>query len=101
MSYVGQVVEVTTFALQPGVSVEDFLKADKAMADSFVSKLLGFIRRQTAAAEDGTRLVLVWWEDTASADDSMAGFATAPTAAAFMEIIQADTMVMHRYGIDG
>ena len=100
MSYVGQVLEVTTFALRPGVPVGDFLAADKAVADSFVSKLPGFIRRQTAAAEDGTRLLLAWWEDAASADASMAGFATAPATAAFMALIQADTMAMTRYGID-
>lgn len=96
----GQIVEVTTFALKPGVSVEDFLTADRAMADSYVSKLPGFVSRQTAAGPDGTRLLLAWWTDTASADASMAGFAAAPATAAFMELIQADTMVLNRYSID-
>lgn len=96
----GQIVEVTTSALKPGVNVEDFLAADRAMAESYVSKLPGFVSRQTAAGPDATRLLLAWWTDTASADASMAGFATAPATAAFMALVQADTMVRTRYSID-
>ncbi len=90
------VVEIATFALAEGVTVEAFTPIDKAVEDQHVSKQPGFISRQVAS--DGSQwLVIVHWENAEAAQASMDSFANAPAAAEFMSNMDASTMTMTRY----
>lgn len=91
------VIEVVTFTINAGVSVDQFATLNKAVENEHVARQPGFISRESAAGENATWLVIVHWADTASADASMASFATAPSTAAFMAAIKPNTMVMTRY----
>jgi hypothetical protein len=79
------------------VSYADFAPIDKAVETQHVSKQPGFISRESAAGENGEWLVIVHWRSTKDADASMASFASAPAAQAFMAKIDASSLAMKRY----
>lgn len=91
------VVEVATFKLKDDVSAAEFQTLDQAVEDTHVAKQSGFLRRESGLTEDGTWRVIVHWEDIESAEASMASFAKAPAAGAFMQAADTSTMIMRRY----
>jgi len=92
-----EVIEVVRFKLIPGVSPSDFWVLDQAVERQHVSKQPGFLRRESASTPDGEWLVIVHWASAADADASMASFASARAAAAFMQGLDASTMTMQRF----
>ena len=91
------VIEIVTFKLGPGTSAAAFQPLDRAVEVQHVSKQPGFISRESAAGDNGEWLVVVHWKSVKDADASMANFATAPAAQAFMAKLDAATMTMRRY----
>ncbi len=91
------VIEVVTLSLKDGVSHAEFAPIDKAVEVEHVSKQPGFISRESAAGEGSEWLVIVHWNSAEEADASMSSFMDAPAAAAFMDSIDASSMVMKRY----
>lgn len=90
------VIEIATFALAEGVSVEAFTPIDHAVEVEHVSKQPGFLSREVGS--DGSNwLVIVHWESAEAAQASMDSFASAPAAAEFMAKMDASTMSMTRY----
>lgn len=90
------VVEIVTFKLREGASVDAFRTANQNVEDGHVSKQPGFISRKTARNEEGW-LVVVEWEDVESAELSMQSFADAPATKSFMEVIDPASMRMQRF----
>lgn len=95
------VVEIVTFNLKDSVTAEAFAALDRAVEEQHVTKQPGFVARHAAAGEDGTWLVVVYWENADAADASMAGFMDAPAAAEFVAGLDADSMAMTRYDLIG
>lgn len=95
-----EVVEVASFNLKDGVTYEQFAPIDNKVETNHVSKQAGFLSRETAKGENGEWLVIVHWQDLASADASMNSFMTAPSAADFMANIDADSLKMQRYTVN-
>lgn len=95
-----EVVEVASFNLKDGVTYEQFAPIDNVVETNHVSKQAGFLSRETAKGENGEWLVIVHWQDLASADASMNSFMTAPSAADFMANIDADSLKMQRYTVN-
>jgi heme-degrading monooxygenase HmoA len=93
----GDVIEIVTFKLKPGVSVAEFKPIDKAVEREHVAKQPGFVSRESASGADGEWLVIVHWQSEKDAEASMASFSKAPAAAQFMSKIEASTMSMKRY----
>ncbi|MFW5331974.1 antibiotic biosynthesis monooxygenase family protein [Hydrogenophaga sp. ZJX-1] len=93
----GQVIEVVTFQLKPGVSVAEFAPIDLVVERDHVAKQPGFVSRESAHGAQGEWLVIVHWQSAQDADASMATFEQAPAAASFMSKIDASTMRMKRY----
>lgn len=91
-----EIIEVATFKLKEGVTPDDFYPLDQAVASQHVSQQPGFISRESAVNGDEW-LAVVHWRSVEDAESSMASFADAPATAAFMDNLQADTMVMNRY----
>lgn len=96
-SKVAAVIEIVRFKLAAGISPQAFLALDQAVAREHVAKQAGFVRRESASTSEGEWLVIVHWASAAAADASMASFATAPAAAAFMKGLDASTMSMQRF----
>lgn len=92
-----EVIEVVRFKLAAGVSPRDFLILDRLVEREHVAKQHGFLRRQSASTPDGEWLVIVHWASAFDADASMASFAKAPAAAAFMQGLDASTLTMQRF----
>ncbi|GAL25185.1 hypothetical protein JCM19239_5075 [Vibrio variabilis] len=92
-----EVIEIATFKLNEGVSVEEFAPLDKAVEMQHVSQQPGFISREAAHGENGEWLVVVHWETIEDADASMNSFMTAEAAKEFMSHLDANTMSMKRY----
>ena len=93
----GNVIEIVTFQLKPGVSPAEFAPVDKAVGRDHVARQPGFISRESAHGADGAWLVIVHWRSVKDADASMASFEKAPAAAPFMAKIVTSTMSMKRY----
>ncbi|MBT2399405.1 hypothetical protein [Streptomyces sp. ISL-100] len=91
------ILEIATFSLRTGVSERAYLEADEAVERTYVSAQPGFRSRNIGSTDDGNRIVVVYWADTASADASMASYMEAPATGDFMALVDADTMVMTRY----
>lgn len=94
------VIEIATFELADGMTAASFAPLDAAVAAEHVSQQPGFVARQSACADDGTWLAVVWWESSAAANASMASFADAPAAAGFMGGMKAETMAMKQYTLN-
>ncbi len=92
-----EVIEVVRFKLAAGVSPQDFLVLDQAVERQHVAQQPGFLRRESASAAGGEWLVIVHWASARDADASMASFASAPAAAAFMKGLDVNTMTMQRF----
>lgn len=92
----GDVIEIVTFRLKPGVSADEFSPIDRAVERDHVSRQPGFISRESAHAENEW-LVIVHWRSAKDAEASMSTFEKVTAAAAFMAKIDASTMRMKRY----
>lgn len=95
-----EVVEIASFNLKDGVTYEQFAPIDKAVERSHVIKQTGFLSRETARGKNGEWVVIVHWEDLASADKSMHSFMQAKPAEEFMKHIKPNTMKMNRYTVN-
>lgn len=91
------VIEIAKFKLAAGVTAAEFKPLDRAVEIQHVRKQPGFISRESAAGDNGEWLVIVHWKSVKDAEASMASFATAPAAQAFMSKIVPSTMTMQRY----
>jgi hypothetical protein len=91
------VVEVVTLRLKSGVTLEAFQATDALVGTQHVARQPGFISRESASSGHDEWLVIVQWRSAQAADASMAGFEKAPAAKAFMESIDATSLVMKRY----
>ncbi|GAL31568.1 hypothetical protein JCM19240_4999 [Vibrio maritimus] len=92
-----EVIEIATFKLNDGVTVEEFTPLDKAVEMQHVSQQPGFISREAAHGDNGEWLVVVHWETIEDAEASMNSFMTAEAAKEFMSHLDANTMSMKRY----
>jgi len=91
------VVEVVTFKLKPGVTLDEFRALDEAVERQYAMQQPGFVAREAAAGDHGEWLVIVHWRSAQDPDASMAGFANAPVAAPFMARIDSRSFSMKRY----
>lgn len=93
----GNTIEVVQFKLKDGVAREDFVTQNKYVENNLVSKMPGFISRETAITEDGQVAVLLHWESPDAAQNSMNKFVDAPESQDFEKLINMDTFTMTRY----
>jgi hypothetical protein len=92
------IVEVVTFRLKSGVTIEQFTNADRVIERRVVGRRAGFLKRESVPGEDGQWLVIVHWRSAKDAQASMDAFAASPDTKDFMAMIDLDTFVMKRYG---
>lgn len=90
------VVEIATMTLAAGVTAAEFAAIDARVEAEHVSRQPGFVSRETGVTEGGW-VAIIYWASVEAAEASMASFATAPAAAEFMSMVDADSIVMTRY----
>ncbi len=94
------IMEVTTFTLNPDVNPSDFNQRDLTIESDFTSLQPGFIKRQSGVNEKGEYVVIVYWEDVASATASMNKFMGDPAVADYAGMINGASMTMNRFAVD-
>ncbi len=89
------VVEVTMFALRPGVEESAFLALDRRVQTELVPNRPGFMRRTTARREGSWMVVTLWSSETAAAAfaDAVEGD---PVWVAFTDHIEPGSQVTRR-----
>lgn len=90
-------LEVVIAKPKAGISMQNFIAADKKMEQDFVSKQKGFIRREVAVSGDGDLFVIVHWASLQDAEAAGAAFMSAPSAKPRMEM--SDTSLFKHYVI--
>ena len=79
-------IVTATFTLVPGSDEAEFRRADARFQEDFAYQLKGHLRRTTARSEDGTWLVISWF-------DSAESFAGAANATVGLDAVEE----MHRF----
>lgn len=92
-------VEVIHFRPVPDADLEEFMREDERVGREYTPKQPGFIDRESARNDNGDWVVIVHWEDAASAEASMELFPKDPTAKRFIELMDSSTFSMTRYEV--
>jgi len=92
-------VEVIHFRPKPDADPEEFVREDMRVGQEYTPRQPGFISRESAKNDNGDWVVIVHWEDAASAEASMDLFPKDPTATRFIELMDPDTFSMIRYEV--
>ena len=90
-------IEIVTIRLREGVSDEAFLAENRKMESEYLSKLQGFLTRDTARADDGSYVVILHWERPEDAQASMDRFEAEPKTQDFTALLDMSTFKMTRY----
>ena len=91
------VIEIAMFNLAPGATVEKFAPIDHAMERNYISKQPGFIRRESGAGDNGGWLVVNHWKTVKDAEAAMVAFGSAPETQAFLNALDAKSMINRHY----
>ena len=91
------VIETMTFALRADADEAAFLAADRRVQVEFAYHQPGLLRRTSARDSAGGWIVIDLWRSAADADAMGECWDTAPAPAAFMALIAAGTVHVHRY----
>jgi len=70
-----QAIEVTTFKLKQGLTIEDFLTANIDV-DAWLRKQSGFVSRRIAQRDDGVVVDVLVWTSVAEGEDGAARLMT-------------------------
>lgn len=92
----GVALEVVAGKLKPGVSVGDHDKADKAVAE-MISKLPGFISRETGAGPEGEWFAIVHWASLKDAENAAAVFMQSTEGKASMAMTDPSSILFKHY----
>jgi hypothetical protein len=89
-----EMVEITTFQLNEGISIEVFTKAVETMHEQFLAKQAGFKKRTLTVSEDGKWTDIVFWEDQGSFESAMQKAESSQHTIPFMEKIDFNSVKM-------
>lgn len=92
-----ETIEIVTFRLKEGTSVELFIAETMSMEREFLGKLKGFKNRDTGISEDGDVVVVLHWESPEDAQASIDKFVDAAETKSFTSMIEMETFVMKHY----
>lgn len=90
-------INVLTFRLRDGVDEADFIAADARLQVEFANLQPGMLRRTTARGDDGEWGVFTIWASKEAAEAVAASSADNEVVAAFLSLIDRDTLVARQY----
>ncbi len=89
-----EIIEITTFYLNQGVTPKDFEESARAMQRGFLEKQYGFIKRTLTVSQDSIWTDIVFWKDQQSAEKTMQLSETSEIVTPFMEKIDFNSVKM-------
>lgn len=90
-------VEVMTYKTTDGIDAKSLAKMNKKVEAKVTAPKAGFIQRITGNAEDGTQLVVIYWDNKANSDAALQPFMEHELSQKFMGMMDQSTIQMGRY----
>ncbi|MGI4750301.1 MAG: hypothetical protein ACRYFB_06685 [Janthinobacterium lividum] len=91
------VIELATFKEKPQVQRDTFEKRDLQVEADYISRQNGYITRRIGTAENGQRLMMIFWKTLADADSGMKEFLRDQSVADYNKMIDWKTVEMQRF----
>lgn len=91
------VIELATFKEKPQVQRDTFEKRDLQVEADYISRQTGYITRRIGTAENGQRLMMIFWKTIADADAGMKEFLRDQSVADYYKMIDWKTVKMKRF----
>lgn len=91
------VIELATFKEKPQVQRDTFEKRDLQVEADYTSRQTGYITRRIGTAENGQRLMMIFWKTIADADAGMKEFLQDRSVADYYKMIDWKTVEMKRF----
>lgn len=91
------VIEVATFKEKKEVLRDTFEKRDMQVETDYISRQDGYITRRVGRADNGERLMMIYWKTLADADAGMRNFKKEKTVADYSKMIDWKTVNLQRF----
>ncbi len=91
------VIELATFREKPQVQRDTFEKRDLQVEADYISRQTGYITRRIGTAENGQRLMMIFWKTIADADAGMKEFLQDQSVADYYKMIDWKTVELKRF----
>lgn len=91
------VIELAMFKEKSQVQRDTFEKRDLQVEADYISRQTGFITRRIGRAENGERLMMIYWKTLADADAGMKEFLTDQSVADYYKMIDWKTVDTKRF----
>lgn len=91
------VIELFTFKEKPQVQRDTFEKRDLQVEEDYISRQNGYITRRIGTADNGKRLMMIFWQTTADADAGMKEFLKEQSVADYNKMIDWKSVEMKRF----
>ncbi len=91
------VIELATFKEKPQVKLDTFEKRDLQVEQDYISRQNGYITRRIGKAENGQRLMMIFWKTLADADAGMKDFMKEKSVSDYNKMIDWKTVELKRF----
>lgn len=91
------VIELATFKERPQVQRDTFEKRDLQVEKDYISRQNGYITRRIGKAENGQRLMMIFWKTLADADNGMKDFMKEKSVSDYNKMIDWKTVELKRF----
>ncbi len=89
-------IEVMSFLTNDDTDINAFNDINNKVKTDVTAKRTGFLQRITGESEDGTQVVVVYWDNKANSDEALQPFLTNPISKDFMGMMDQSTIKMYR-----
>lgn len=91
------VIDLATFKEKPQVQRDTFEKRDLQVEADYISRQTGYITRRIGTAENGQRLMMIFWKTIADSDAGMKEFQKDQSVADYNKMIDWKSVEMKRF----
>jgi heme-degrading monooxygenase HmoA len=91
------VIELATFRAKQQIQRDTFDKRDQEVDADYISRQSGYITRRIGIAEDGERLMMIYWQTLENADAGMKEFLKDNSVADYNKMIDWKTVDLKRF----
>lgn len=91
------VIEIATFKAKSEIQRDTFDKRDLQVESDYISRQTGYIARRIGIAENGERMMLIFWKTLADADAGMKEFSKDQSVADYSKMIDWNTVELKRF----
>ncbi len=91
------VIEIATFKEKSQVKRDTFEKRDQQIEADYISRQNGYITRRVGRAENGERIMMIYWKTIADADAGIKDFKKDQSVVDYYKMIDWPTVEMKRF----